>query len=292
LNGKSVFHIHGGFIPEFYSISRLLEKSGIPYVLTTHGSLNPVALEKSRYIKRVYLRLFEKRVLKNARFLHFVGKSEFESAKGIVESEKVLIPNGQDEFQGPDIRSLAPKDSIPVFGFLGRITMHTKGLDILLAGFKRYKEEMLGNGKLWIVGEGPDSDRLKKLASDLSLEKDITFWGARFDKEKNETLAGMDAFFHTSRNEGLPGAVLEAASMGIPCIVSWETNVGDYIKNADAGLVLAQNNEMEVARSMSEIQRMKSDQSIQTFGQNAKKMIESEFSWNKIASDFSTLYFS
>jgi glycosyltransferase involved in cell wall biosynthesis len=124
------------------------------------------------------------------------------------------------------------------------------------------------------------------------LEEDVVFWGARFDREKDEVLSGMDAFYHTSRNEGLPGAVLEAASMGIPCIVSRETNVGDYIQDHDAGLVLPKNNAMEVARSMAEIQRMKSDQSIQTSGENAKKMIELEFSWNKIASDFNTVYSS
>ncbi|MBY0574697.1 MAG: glycosyltransferase, partial [Undibacterium sp.] len=47
-------------------------------------------------------------------------------------------------------------------------------------------------------------------------------------------------FAHPSRNEGLPTSVLEVAAMGIPCVVTDATNVGDAIREYNAGAVIAE----------------------------------------------------
>jgi len=46
LESDTVVHLHGGFIPVFYSIAKLLRARKMAVVLTPHGSYNTIALQK------------------------------------------------------------------------------------------------------------------------------------------------------------------------------------------------------------------------------------------------------
>ena len=61
--------------------------------------------------------------------------------------------------------------------------------------------------------------------------------GPVYGEEKQKQLAKCDYFIHTSRYEGMPMAVLEALSYGIPCIVTTETNMEDIISGSNGGFV-------------------------------------------------------
>ena len=73
---NTIFHFHGGFIPQFYSISRILNRKNLKYILTPHGAYNIIALEKSKLRKKIYITLFEKKLVRDAFKLHLIGKSE------------------------------------------------------------------------------------------------------------------------------------------------------------------------------------------------------------------------
>ena len=84
LHGKKVvFHIHGGFIPQFFSIAKQLTKYNLKYVYTVHGAYNSIALERSALKKKIYTFLFENYLVKNAKHLHFLGNIEVSGAKKI-----------------------------------------------------------------------------------------------------------------------------------------------------------------------------------------------------------------
>ncbi|WP_177952205.1 glycosyltransferase [Klebsiella quasipneumoniae] len=73
---------------------------------------------------------------------------------------------------------------------------------------------------LVVVGDGPDLNRLKLLVKDKNL-KIKYFLGALKRTELAEVEAESDLFlFLTDRIEGLPLNVLEAASVGLPIILS------------------------------------------------------------------------
>ncbi|RZK59825.1 MAG: hypothetical protein EOO59_07400 [Hymenobacter sp.] len=61
-----VIHLHGAFIPVYFSVARRLAALKIPYVLTPHGSYSPAAMRKSRLTKLTYGRLFESYLLRRA----------------------------------------------------------------------------------------------------------------------------------------------------------------------------------------------------------------------------------
>lgn len=286
----TIFHLHGGFIPEFYHISKLLNKYHIPFVHTPHGAYNTVAMQRSKHLKKVYFTCFEKTILAQAKTLHFIGKSEVEAIHRLTQPSRCkLIPNGQQSTRQSFVKK--EKKHAPIFGFCGRLDIHTKGLDLLIKAFANYQKHH-PSATLWIIGDSAERIQLEQLSEDLGITKQVVFWGKKFGKEKENLLAQMDIFFHPSRNEGLPGAVLEAAAMGIPCVVSKESNVGEYITQFEAGMCLANNDVKQLTSAMLDMHTDWEEEAVyQQICQNAVTMIQEKFDWNHIADQHIAMYF-
>jgi len=286
----TVFHIHGGFIPEFYHFTKLLNKHGLDFILTPHGNYAANALRKNGLVKSIYFKLFEKNLLSTCKAIHCLGigeKDDIDKVHAI--SKKLLIPNGQRMEDIPTKKTNKQTNSIPVFGYCGRITRDQKGLDILLEGFKKYKDQN-GTGILRLIGSGEYMNEMQVYVKKNNLIDKVFFLGVRYGDEKFNEIAEMDAFYHPSRNEGLPTAVLEAAAAGVPCVVSAFTNMGDHIEKNHAGIFLAENTSDEVCKSMFQIEAWKKDNKIEQIGRNAVSMIKQQFNWNTIAKDLINVY--
>ena len=287
----SVFHLHGGFLPEMYALSQSLNLKQKTYVFTPHGSYNLLALRKSHFLKKIYLNFFEKGLLKKAKYVHIIGQSEADSMDYLnLDAKRVLIPNGQvlekeilfdNKLDSPDIN----------FGFMGRFTVYTKGLDLLLKGFKLYKEKLGGSGKLRLIGSGGEVNKVNKLVKELNLADDVIFMGAKYGEEKKVCLRNLTGFFHPSRNEGMPGAVLEASALGVPCVVSKATNLLNYVVDYHAGFGLKDNSPEYIANAMVKLELRKKSGSIDYMANNAQRMISREFDWQVIARSFSNEVF-
>lgn len=284
LQKDSVVHFHAGFIPEYRAIAKLLYQRGIPYVITPHGNYMKGAMEKNALLKKAYFHLIEKDMLKKAFFIHCIGQGEITDLKklGVPENIK-LIPNGQDfsAFKFP-FQELA-RAGTPVFGFCGRIARFQKGLDLLMEAFRLYKTEYKGSGVLWLIGEGEYKENIESFIQKYGLKEDVKLFGSRFGEEKLNIMANMDAFYHPSRNEGLPMAVLEAASLSKMLVVSEFTNMTQYVSDYDAGICLKQNTAQEIAASMIEVEKHYKSGAIHLKGINARKMAEENFDWTQIA---------
>lgn len=89
--------------------------------------------------------------------------------------------------------------------------------------------------KYFIRGTGPLEAQLKNYISENGLENNVFLLG--YGKDINEMCLAADAFLFTSRQEGLPVAVMEAMSCSLPCIVSDIRGANDLIKNGRGGYV-------------------------------------------------------
>lgn len=287
------FHIHGGFIPEFYHFHRLLVKYEIPYMVTPHGCYNEKAMENNSWVKQYYFKMFERPLLNKAKALHCIGQSELDAGNKLVpDVPKVLIPNGQDLkeliFDYSPMRG--PTETSPVFGFCGRMDKKMKGLDLLLKGFAIYRQELGGKGLLWMIGGSQDYDEVKRLATYLEIQESVVFFGPQFGQDKLNIIANMDAFFHTSRYEGMPTAILEAAALKVPCVVSQATNMAAYIDEHNAGVALIENTPLEIALSMNRINSLKQNRELTNIGDNAYNMVKTVFNWENIAKELVEVY--
>jgi len=286
----TIFHIHGALIPEFFLVAGMLRKKGIPYIYTPHGAFNKIALMKNHWLKKIYISLLERTILRGARKVHFLGESEFEYIDRLIPlKNKVLVPNGQDmeelSFEYQQMRT----ETEPVFGFCGRLDIYYKGLDMLLEAFAEYKRKN-GRGVFWIIGDGPDREQLELQARRLNIINDMTFFGSMFGNDKLNTIANMHAFFHPSRSEGSPTAVLEACGIGVPCVVSAATNMGAYIEKYECGIVLKNNDVVSLTGAFFACEDLFYSGELEPMGKKATTMVKNEFDWLSIAGKLLNIY--
>ncbi len=285
---NTIFHIHGAFILEFSKISKLLKKRGIQYIFTPHGSFAEGAMEKNKWVKKTYFYLLERQLIQDAKAIQLLGINEFENLDNLIKIEhKRLIPNGISLHDIPALSRNGQRDL--VFGFMGRIDIQHKGLDLMLKGFKQFLVQG-GEGRLELIGDGKDRPKLEALASTLGIQDQIVFHGALFGTVKFQTLNTFDVFLHTSRMEGFPMAVLEAAALSIPCITSEATNINAYIEKHNAGIPLRENNPETIAEVLMNCYRLKTSNYLLVLGKNARSMVEQAFDWKHIAQQLVQTY--
>lgn len=287
LNGNTVVHLHGGWVPLYYPLAKLLKKQKIPFVLTAHGAYNTIAMQRSSLIKKLYFRLFEHKVLKAAYKIHCIGESEVRGLNGLFTVDKaVLLPYGFETVQF-ETTSIAPHEFI--VGFVGRIDIYTKGLDLLLSAFRTFNDKHI-DSKLWIIGSSNEMDALKKRIIEQGLQHSVVLWGSKFGDEKENLMRQMAVFAHPSRNEGLPASVLEAAALGIPSLVSKATNIGSFIKNYNAGIVVDDEDVDGLSSALFALKEKFDNKSLAEMGLNGRRMVAESFNWNTIIKGFDNIY--
>lgn len=90
--------------------------------------------------------------------------------------------------------------------------------------------------RLWMVGDGPERGMLEKLATELGIASQVTFWGQQLDVAP--FFSAADAFIMSSRSEGLPVSLLQAFSLGLPAIVTDVGGMAEVVRIAEAGLIV------------------------------------------------------
>jgi glycosyltransferase involved in cell wall biosynthesis len=194
---NAVYHLHGGWIPAFYSLAKLFSKHQIKFVLTPHGAYNTLAIQQSKIKKWFYFNLFEKHLLRAVHQVHAIGASETEGLKKLSpQTQSFLLPYG---FAASINQVAHPKEKDFTLGFVGRLDMHTKGLDLLLKAFNLFQKK-ISNSKLWIIGDGDSRKTLEQICKNDQLQN-VVFWGSKFGAEKDELISRMHVFTHPSRNE-------------------------------------------------------------------------------------------
>jgi len=283
----TVFHLHGGWIPAFFKAARALKKEGLKYVVTGHGAYNTIAMQRSKWKKLAYFQLCEKFLLKNAEAVHCIGASEITGLKRIFPAcRTLLIPYGM-EFSKSATTSVPASETF-VFGFVGRLDYHTKGLDLMLEAFARHFRDNAAV-ELWLIGDGKGRATVTARIEELGLAANVILWGAKFGQDKDDLLRQMNVFLHPSRNEGLPSAVLEAAALGVPCIVTEATNVGNYVNRHQAGFVVANEDALALSTAMQRSLHL-APRALKKMGINATQMVAKQFNWPHVVEQFNQLY--
>jgi glycosyltransferase involved in cell wall biosynthesis len=91
--------------------------------------------------------------------------------------------------------------------------------------------------ELWLVGDGPERERLEQLCENLELTNSVKFLGARSDVP--ELLGQMDiCAFSTTEEEGLPIALEEAMAASLPIVASSVSPCREVLGNGEAGLLV------------------------------------------------------
>ena len=178
---------------------------------------------------------------------------------GAVPRRKIsVVPNGIDTASavGPGAAgraearaSLGLPPSGPVVGTMGRLA-EVKRQDLLIRGFARIAGRH-PEGRLVLIGEGPERTALERLVAELGLGGRVLFVGYRPDPER--LLPGLDVFALTSRSEGMPLSILEAWAAGVPVVASRVGGVPALIEHGRTGLLFDRDDELALAAHLSDL---------------------------------------
>ncbi len=149
--------------------------------------------------------------------------------KGAGAENVRLIPNAiaplQEHLSRSEARSaLGLSAQATVVGWIGRASIE-KGLDVLVRALSHTDNALTAV----VIGDGPELNAAKQLASELGLTERIRFCGLM--PRASRYLAALDAVALTSRTEGTPMVLLEAMWAGIPIVSTGVGGVVDLVGN-------------------------------------------------------------
>lgn len=146
--------------------------------------------------------------------------------------------------------------------FVGRLT-NWKGVETLLLALVN-----LPNVSATIIGDGPEYPHLVDLGRQLGLEDKVRFEGSLPPDVVRQRMIDADALVLVSLYEGLSHTLLEACSVGCPCIASDIGGNREVIVDNDNGLLVPPQNVATLRRAL---ERLRDDAGLRRrLGQQAQ----------------------
>lgn len=140
--------------------------------------------------------------------------------------------------------------------------------------------------KLLLVGKGILFEEIKKQIEQKKLEDTVFLLGFRKDTEK--ILSASDVFILTSKVEGVPGVILEAAVQEAPSIAIDVGGVSEVIKSGETGILL---NDFSSEIFAENIIHLADDNTLRKqLGQNAFQLVSQHFNPDHTVDRFIRLY--
>jgi glycosyltransferase involved in cell wall biosynthesis len=187
---------------------------------------------------------------------------------GLEEDQVTVLPNPV-ELPKKNIRQINSEKV--TFLFLGRIGKR-KGVFDLIAAVAAIPLAQRQKVELIIAGDG-EREKARELIKELNLISQIKVLDWLDEAQRDLLLAKVDVFVLPSYNEGLPMALLEAMSWGLPVITTPVGGIPELITSAENGLLVTPGSVDELSVAM---QSLIIDQELQQrLGVNARESVKS-----------------
>jgi glycosyltransferase involved in cell wall biosynthesis len=229
--------IIGGHIISNYPVCRWCHRENIPFIFSPGAAYSPVLLKRRKRILKLAWRPFELRILRWASIIRAYSFPHIGQIRRFCHLEKyIIVREGVDREIIP--RNVAPLDfpkGITNVLFLGRIDLWGKGIEEII-GSVRIIDAKGYPILLHLVGpESPtEGSRLRIILQTLP-QGAYRVYGPVYGPERFGYYKGADLFIYPSRHEGIPRSVREALAMGLPVVVTPETNMADEVSESGAG---------------------------------------------------------
>lgn len=130
--------------------------------------------------------------------------------------------------------------------FVGSLS-EEKGPDLALEAVAKSRRRV----HLLVAGDGPMADWMARRITDRDLAGRVHLLGPRGDVPR--LLSGADAVLVTSREEGRPGVILEAALGGLPVVAFSVGGVPDLVTHRVEGLLIPPGDVQSAATALNEL---------------------------------------
>lgn len=233
--------------------------------------------------------------LKNsAAFYQILSSRSFNymTSNGFRAEKIVHIPNGIEIEKFMPAPTLRPDPTRPERTMLCVARLqYPKGIDVLLHAWKRMLNEpdqwrAQLKPRLLIAGTGQLKDQLKRLSHELELEESVVFLGSRNDVIS--LLHTAWGFILPSRWEGMPNALLEAMSCGIPCISTRVSGSEDIVVDGINGLLVEPERPIEMAQALQRL--IANTELAQDIAREGRKTVLHQYQITHITEQFIEFY--
>ncbi len=169
-----------------------------------------------------------------------INKEDYNNSQKLHAKKTVYVPGigiHTDEFRNIAVdrrvkrEEFGFQDNDFVFMSTGQISIR-KNHEVVIRALAKIDNPTI---KYLIVGFGELENKLKQLVKELKLEKRVVFAGYREDIK--ELLHSVEAYVFPSLQEGLPVALMEAMSVGLPVVCSKIRGNVDLIENGKGGFL-------------------------------------------------------
>ena len=142
------------------------------------------------------------------------------------------------------------------------------------------------NLSLWMIGDGPLGPDLRKLSCALGLNDCVTFFAERNDV--SPFLVAADLFVMSSISEGLPIALLEAMSVGLPAVVTDVGGMAEIARLWGAAVLVPPSNPEGLARAVCNAAARRDE--LSEAGQQAFRCYQQHFTAEVMVNQYMHLY--
>lgn len=209
-----------------------LERSKVlafPYVLVCHNSYlfdTPIQRDAQQAIARFYT---------GARRVLFVAGRTYKETEHLLATTLQHVTVVRNPVNMTDTGPVPmPGGATVRIAALGRLTIRSKGQDILLAALG--SPQFIGRDwKLSIYGDGPHLQNLKLLAAHYDITEQIDFKGHVGDVRA--IWAGNHILAISSRNESAPLVLIEAMLCGRPSVANDVGGIREWVSEPDTGFI-------------------------------------------------------
>ena len=182
---------------------------------------------------------------------------------------------------------LEKNNKIPIIISVARLTP-MKGLDTLIKASSLLHKKGLKH-KIILVGHGTYKKFLINLSNNLGIQNSIEFKDYCTPEEIRNYLYVSNLFVLASKIEGIPVAVMEAMSTGLPVITTNISGIPELIENNKDGFLINPGEPVALSNKIEKVLEMPRNE-LQKISSNARKKIEMYFDQTKLTYELKDIF--
>lgn len=291
-----LIQVHSIWNHPIFAVRRAARHAGVPYIIRPCGNLSDYTWQKSKWKKRAYWWLRERRNIRYAAGFHVTSDDECDEVRRLGVTAPIdVIPLGiaNDAWETPVepgwLREKCPQaGSRPLLLYLSRLHPKKGIIEFLLPALAR----MQADAFLAIIG-GEDNDapgytgHVQSEISRLGLGRNVALLGPVPPQRRWAAFDGADVFVLPSLSENFGIVVAEAMARGKPAVVTSGVQFAKHVTTSAAGTVVPP----DVGELANCLDQWLSDPERRAqAGIAGRQYIQQNFTWQRTAERLANLY--
>jgi len=206
----------------------LIEAVACPWALWNHSLLGKIVAPFS-YLQMKY-------ILLNSKYTIYVTNEflqrRYPTRGKSVNCSDVSLKEFNDKVIEARLKKIdnIQKDSKIIIGTTAAVNVRYKGQQYVIKALGKLKKQGLSNFEYQLVGGG-DTAYLKSIAKKNNVADQVKFLGSMPHNKVFEWLDEIDIYVQPSRQEGLPRALIEAMSRGLPAFGARTAGIPELLES-------------------------------------------------------------